>query len=476
MVFKVRMPDRRDDKETSLSKTQLVFAKIEGRITSGALKTGAKLPSIRQAAEQFAVSKNTIVEAYDRLAAIGLVTSRPGSGFQVHRRTAQAIGARPRHVAEAIDIASLLTAQLEESFAIRVGDGRPPASWMEESEVRRHLGHRGRYRQGNESGYGSALGLLGLRECLAHRLAEREILAAPDQILLTFGANHALDLIARRFVAPGDTVLVDDPGYYPLFAKLKLAQARIVGVKRLATGPDPDDLASKAANEQAKLFFTQSLAHNPTGGSINLPTAHAVLSIAVRHGLMVVEDDPFVDLPTVGSVRMTTLDQLNNLISVGTFSKTLSASLRCGFIAARSDIIASLAELKMLTTVNSSGHVEQLVYDLINDGHYFRHLKRLGNRIRNATDKVVANFDKRGFNRFAEPSGGYYVYVTLPKGIDDIQLAKDAGREGIFIAPGSVFNVEKKVGLACIRVNIARADDKRFYEFLSRYADQHRIE
>jgi hypothetical protein len=148
---------------------------------------------------------------------------------------------------------------------------------------------------------------------------------------------------------------------------------------------------------------------------------------------------------------MTSRDQLNNLITIGTFSKTLSASLRCGFIAARPDIIASLAELKMLTTVNSSGHVEQLMFNLINDGHYLRHLKRLGNRIRSATDKVVANLDRRGFRPFAEPSGGYYVYVMLPMGIGDIQFAKDASREGIFIAPGSVFNVEEKVGPAYIR-------------------------
>ena len=90
----------------------------------------------------------------------------------------------------------------------------------------------------------------------------------------------------------------------------------------------------------------------------------------------------------------------------------------------------------MLTTVNSSGHVEQLVFNLISDGHYLRHLKRLGNRIRSATDDVVANLGRRGFKPFAEPSGGYYVYVMLPPGIDDIQLAKDASREGIFIAPG----------------------------------------
>ncbi|RVB04168.1 aminotransferase class I/II-fold pyridoxal phosphate-dependent enzyme, partial [Mesorhizobium sp. M7A.F.Ca.CA.004.05.1.1] len=198
---------------------------------------------------------------------------------------------RPRHVAEAVDIASLLNAQLEESFSIRVGDGRPPASWMEESEVRRHLGLLGRHQRSSSDGYGSAMGLPALRERLAFDLMEREVQASPDQILLTFGANHALDLIIRRFLVAGDTVLVDDPGYYPLFAKLKLAQIRMIGVKRTPTGPDLDDLAGKAERERPKLFFTQSLAHNPTGSSTNLPTAHSILTIAARCDMLVVEDD-----------------------------------------------------------------------------------------------------------------------------------------------------------------------------------------
>src|SRR5690606_10993691 len=106
----------------------------------------------------------------------------------------------------------------------------------------------------------------------------------------------------------------------------------------------------------------QSLGHNPTGGTISLPVAHAILTAAGRHNLTIVEDDPFADLPLPSSHRLATLDQLNNVISVGTFAKTLSASLRAGFIVGRRDRIAALAELKMLTTVNSSGHVERLLH------------------------------------------------------------------------------------------------------------------
>ncbi len=448
--------------------TEKVVEEIRRRIEKNLLKVGDRLPSLRRAAEEFGVSKNTVVEAYERLLAAGFVKSRQGYGFTVVDRRRPQPSENLKHVAEAVDIASLLSAQLEKSFSIRVGDGRPPPSWTEESEVRRHLNRIHKYGQTGEQGYGTAMGLPALRERLAVDFAQREVEAAPDQILLTFGANHALDLVIRRYLAPGDTVLVDEPGYYPLFAKLTLAQVRMIGVKRLPSGPDAEDLRRKAEGYKPKIFFTQSMAHNPTGGSTNLPTAHALLTIAAQYDFLVVEDEPFVDLPTVRGAGLASLDQLERVISIGTFSKTLSASLRCGFIAARADIAASLAELKMLTTVNSSGHVEQLVLGLIVEGHYRRHLKRLGRRIARATESVVGELERGGFRMFTEPSGGFYIYLQLPGHVDDLALARAGARNGIFIAPGSVFCVEGAAGRHGTRINIARADTPRFYEFLKR--------
>jgi DNA-binding transcriptional MocR family regulator len=375
---------------------------------------------------------------------------------------------RPTHVAEAVDIATLLRAQLEESFSVRVGDGRPPPSWTEEPEVRRRLGVGGRHRPDSEEGYGSAMGLLELRDRIARAFLARDVHCGPDQVLLTFGANHALDLIIRHFLAPGDVVFVDDPGYYPLFAKLTLARIRIVGVTRTAAGPDLEDLALKLENERPKIFFTQSIAQNPTGSSTTLASAHALLNMLGKRQVVVVQDEPFIDLPNAKGVDLAKLDQLRSVITVGTFAKTLSANLRCGYVAGRADIIGLLAELKMLTTVNSSGHIERLVHGLIEDGRYRKHLDRLGRRIERATDSVMGNLSRRRFPVFAEPTGGYYLYLKLPAGVDDIEVAKVAARQGIFIAPGSVFRVDRSGDPGGMRVNVARADDVRFYDFLSR--------
>jgi DNA-binding transcriptional MocR family regulator len=444
--------------------------RLRGEILSGALPEGIRLPSIRKAAAKFGVSKNTVVDAYDRLVLGNLVAAKAGSGFVVTFRGDAECG-RSRHLAEAVDIASLLNAQLSQNFEIRVGDGRPPASWTEQSEIKRHLSGNGRILPADADAYGSALGFFPLRQQIALRQQAQQVEIKEDNLLLTFGANHALDLIIRAMLSAGDTVLVDEPGYYPLFAKLTLAQVRIVGVRRMPDGPDVDDLAAKIQSERPKLFFTQSLGHNPTGGSITLPVAHAVLKTAARSNLPIVEDDPFSDLPMTANIRLAALDQLNNVISIGTFSKTLSASLRSGFIAARNDRIATLAELKMLTTVNSSGHVERLLHRLLADGHYDRHLKRLGQRTEAASGRVQADLLRAGHQIYSETNAGYYLYLLLPEGIDDMELAREGAKESIFIAPGSLFCVDKNSSLAkAIRINVSRANDPAFHEFLLRKA------
>jgi DNA-binding transcriptional MocR family regulator len=322
--------------------------------------------------------------------------------------------------------------------------------------------------------YGSALGFPPLRQQISLLLASQQIQASEHEIMMTFGANHALDLVIRAFLGPGDVVLVDEPGYYPLFAKLKLAQVHMVGVKRNPDGPDLEDFAAKAKAhfpEQAyasrpRFFFTQSIGHNPTGSSINLSVAHGLLKIAAAHNMVVVEDDPFCDL--VQTSRLAALDQLEHVISVGTFSKTLSASLRTGYIAAKRERIEALAELKMLTTVNSSGYVERLLQRLLVEGHYKRHLKRLSQRVDNATQRVTKALADGGWRLFSSGGAGYYLYLMLPDGIDDIEVARLGAQKGLFIAPGSVFCLDKSNPLAAgIRVNITRADDPRFFDFLS---------
>lgn len=449
------------------TRVDAIVDRMSQMIADGLLKPGERVPSIRQAAMDHAVSKNTLAEAYDRLVALGQLEGRPGSGTFVSAAVrASSRRSRP-HVAEALDLVSLLREQLDQHYEVRPSDGRPPPSWMEGSELGTQFGNVKLLRGiGVEYGYGSSWGYLPLRERICLSLGERSVQCTPEQVLLTQGANHALDMIMRHLIEPGDVVFVDDPGYYPLFGKLRLAKARVVGIRRNADGPDLDDLSAKLAHLRPKLFFTQSLAHNPTGGSLSLSVAYGMLQMAERHGFHLVEDDAFADILPPSSPRLAALDQLNTVLYVGTFSKTLSASLRVGFVAAHPAMAGALSDIKLLTVVATSDHVERFVFGLIAGGHYLRHLRRLRGRVEAATKQAFGDLEGIGLHMSRPRDGGFYLWAELPSGTDEAALCRRAAAHSIFLAPGSVFSPERGPHAPAIRINVAHASNPRFLSFM----------
>ena len=172
----------------------------------------------------------------------------------------------------------------------------------------------------------------------------------PDQLLLTASGTQAIDLIGRFLLRPGDTVLVDDPCYFNFQALLRAHQVRLVGVPWTPTGPDLAAFEAALEAERPRLYLTNSALHNPTGGTIGAQTAHRLLVAAAAHDLVIVEDDIFADLEPEPSPRLAVLDGLERVIRIGSFSKTLSASVRCGYIAARADWIEGLVDLQVATS------------------------------------------------------------------------------------------------------------------------------
>ena len=444
-------------------KIEAVINSITMQLRAGTLRPGQRLPSIRDEAQRFGVGKNTIVEAYLRLVGQGILQAKPGSGYYVVRTPLSAAQEATASPAAATDRVSLLTEQLDRRLPIRPGDGRPPSEWLETSELRRYLAYQ-RFQEGDS--YNTTWGHAPLRERLRGALAERGIGCRDDQLFMTHGANHAMDLIIRRYVQPGDAVLVDDPGYYPLLAKLALAGAQAVGVTRRHDGPDLADLEAKARSSRARLFFTQPLAHNPTGGSMTFGAAYAVLRIATEFGLLVVEDDPFADILPYSAPRLAALDQLNQVLYVGTFSKTLAGSLRTGYLAASPRLAAELNELKVITTVATSAHDERLIYQLIENGHYLKHLRRLRARASKATEESVAALESIGLEVRRPIGGGFYLWIDLPPHMADESLVHEAAELGIFIAPAANFSTAKAPA-AGMRINVAYGSDPTFIGWLA---------
>lgn len=449
-------------------KIDFVINSILMQLRAGTLRQGQRLPSIRDEAQRLGIGKNTVVEAYLRLVGQGILQAKPGSGYYVVRTPPAVTQDRTIPLAAATDRVSVLAEQLDRRLPIRPGDGRPPSEWLETSELRRYLSYQ-RFQEADS--YNSSWGHAPLRERLCGALGERGISCREGQLMMTHGANHAMDLVIRRYVAPGDHVLVDDPGYYPLLAKLALAGANAIGVRRRHDGPDVADLEAKAKSSGARLFFTQSLAHNPTGGSITFGTAYSVLRAATDFDLLVIEDDPFADILPYTAPRLAALDQLERVIYVGTFSKTMAGSFRTGYLAAAPRLASELNELKVVTAVSTSAHDERLIFQLIEHGHYLKHLRRLRARASAATAASVEALEALDFVIRRPIGGGFYLWIDLPPHMGGDELVHDAAEAGIFIAPASNFSTGPNPAPA-MRVNVAHGADPAFLDWLRGWLDR----
>lgn len=431
------------------------------------LRPGMRLPPIRNFAESHGVSRFTVVEAYDRLVALGYLQSRRGAGFFVTARQEAAHPAgRPVEHERAFDNVGVLYQSLDDtSDRLKVGAGWLPPEWLDEDGVRRNIRALARRADTHVVAYGTPRGYRPLREQLQVTLGELGVSADPNQIILTEGATQALDIVARYLLKPGDCVFVDDPGYWNLFSILRLHGVNPIGVPRTPDGPDPQALEALLADHHPKAFFTNSVLHNPTACSLAPATAFRILQLADKHDFLIVEDNIFADMAPGKTTLMAQLDQLRRVIYVGSFSKTLSAALRVGFLACNMELAAKLTDVKIISCISNSEFAEKLIYLMLTEGHYRKLTERIQSRLAEATDGTLRLLEKSGLKVYAEPKGGMFVWAEAPGITDSAQLATQAARAGIMLAPGNIFRPQTQRS-PWLRFNVAYSLDPQLERFL----------
>ncbi|MES3002457.1 MAG: PLP-dependent aminotransferase family protein [Pseudomonadota bacterium] len=446
---------------------QSLAESIASQIANGAYKAGDRLPSLRELAQRFGYAKNTVVAAFEILVARGLLDPRRGAGYFVRDIKAAPHRQDAGGLTRAMDTVWLMRQQFAASDGhIVAGAGLPPAEWMSGARLDK-LHHKiARAGLGTMSGYGDPFGYEPLRRHLVRNCGDLGIDAEPSEIVTFHGANDAADVLIRYFIPSGECVFVDEPGYYPLFGKLKLAGADIVGIPRRGDGPDVQALERSLRIKKPRLFFTQSVGQNPTGSDISPANAFRVLQLANEHNFLVVEMDPVGDFAPASAPRMCSLDQLDRTIYIGTFSKTFSAPLRVGFVACRADLAQGLADLKAITHVNSSEYCERTMDAVLTEGHYHRHLKGLRAKLAAARKTALALFDELGAEVFSRSPHSLYVWATLPGFADSIELAEILLREKIVLAPGRIFNLDSDPTSPWVRYNVAAGANPRFGKVL----------
>jgi DNA-binding transcriptional MocR family regulator len=444
-----------------------VMATIRQRIAARALTPGARLPSIRAFAQSMQVSKSTVVEAYERLAAEGTIRSRPGSGFyaagQLAPLSLAEIGPR---LDRAVDPLWVSRQSLEASDdVLKPGCGWLPASWMPEAGLRRALRTVSRADDVALADYGTPLGLPPLRQLLARRMAEHGIDASPDQIMLTESGTQAIDLLCRLLLEPGDTVLVDDPCYFNFHALLRAHRAKVVSVPYTPSGPDIELFAQALTEHRPRLYITNSAIHNPTGAILSPVTAHRLLKLADQSDLTIVEDDIFADFEHAPAPRLAAFDGLSRVVHIGSFSKTLSASVRCGFIAAPRDWIERLTDLKIATTFGGGRLASELVLTLLKDGSYRKHMDLLRARLSRAMHETSGRLRAIGITPWIDQPAGLFLWCSLPDGVDAADVARRALSAKIVLAPGNAFSLSQTAS-RFLRFNVAQSANDRIFRTL----------
>lgn len=444
---------------------------IRTKIASRALGSGDRLPSIRAFATTMKVSASTVVEAYDRLAAEGVIRAKQGSGFYV-----AATGLPPLALAEnlppterAIDPLWVSRQSLDaDPGAVKPGCGWLPPDWMPDEALRRSFRAIARAESGLLSDYGSTRGSPTLRRILLGRFAEEGIDLASDQLLLTSSGTQAVDLICRSLLRPGDTVLVDDPCYFNFRALLRAHQVRVVSVPYTSSGPDLVSFETVLATERPRLYLTNSALHNPTGATLTAQVAHRLLNMAAAHDLIIVEDDIFADFEPEPSVRLAALDGLDRVIRIGSFSKTLSASVRCGYIAARADWISDLMDLQVATSFGGPSPVAtDLIASVLASGSYRKHMEEVRRRLTRARRETADRLRPLGIEPWLMPRGGFYLWCRLPDGCDSADVARAGLTENVVLAPGNVFSASQTAA-NYMRFNVAQCGDPLVVDVLRR--------
>jgi DNA-binding transcriptional MocR family regulator len=434
----------RRDRQAALY--QQIADQIKDQISSNRLPAGARLPTIRQLAQQVGVTRVTVQNAYDALQADGWIETTIGRGTFVSTRVQPQIVLRSLEQQVTPDgvISDIL--QISEMVGVRtLASASPDPQLFPADEFWGTLAAL-RSEAATIASYGASQGAPSLRLELAKVLRERQIEVTPDEIIVTSGVTQGLSLVAQALCRLGDVVLVEQPSYVGFLHLLKMQGLQPVAVALDEEGPRLDQLERIAAQNRPRLFYTIPTFHNPTGFCMSPARRQAVLDLAVRYGFLVVEDDLYAGLAydQPAPPPLFAQDRTGSVVYLSSFSKTLMAGLRLGYLVAPAPLQQKLVSLRRANDLCGPTLLQHALAAFLNEGGYKRHMRRVLPVYRERRDSYVAAMQHAmpASICWTRPAGGFCSWLTLPRhpALGDIYHV--AVQHGWVFAPGAVFLTE----------------------------------
>ncbi|MHC8301203.1 aminotransferase-like domain-containing protein [Pseudomonas sp. ZS1P83] len=448
----------RIDRRALVPVVQQIVDALACWLRRGEVPPGTRLPSVRQIARINLLSQSCVVEACERLVAQGVLASRHGAGFIVATPALVAQGPQDCPWFEGAEVTQGGT-----SGELKLGCGGLPESWRETDDLSYAICQVSRTDMAGLFNYSTPLGLPVLRQQIHKRLKQLDIVVEESQILTTAGASQGLDLIVRTLFKPGDCVVVENPGYCLLFDLLRLHGVSMIEVPRTPRGPDIEALEALLVKDRPRGIFINSFYHNPTGSCLAPAVAQRVLQLAKTYGLLVIEDDVYADLHSGPGTRLAALDIDDNVIYVGSYSKTLSSSLRVGFVVAGAGVISRLAEVKMISSMGASRFCESVLASLLANGAYRKLVQRQRQRLSNDREAALQVLEDAEWEVFGKPVGGLFIWARSRRS-DYAQVRTQAQRFGVLLSSATAFSPTGEAN-DWQRINVAYACDPRARAF-----------
>lgn len=468
-----------------------VLEQIKTLIDTGGIKPGTPLPSSRDLAKTLGLSRSTIYFAYEELQAMGYLQSRPGSYNIVLRRQREVPYDPARKSLISWD--EVMTPSATGLFQMSARFTRdlipsdvPPMPGCINlvkqdadhrhfpiDELKRSMNHVLQELGAGTLTYSSSQGYLPLREYLAQRSRLHGISVSADEVLITNGGQQAIDLVLRLLVREGSTVITEIPTYGVILPLLRLAEAKVVGIPMKDDGMDLHHLEHALLKGNISLVYTMPNFQNPTGITTTHHHREHLLNLCAKHQVPLLEDGFDEDLKYYGKVDLPikSIDSGNIVIYIGSFSKALFPGLRLGWIIADKECIERMLAIKRFADLGTSNLLQAVMHHFCSEGYYDHHLKRLYRRFQHRMEHTLAVMKRRMPKGCAwtKPSGGYTIWVRMPKKMNEQTFERAFKARGVTVAPGWCFFPGTRSS-EYFRISISAADEEEITEGIERIA------
>ncbi len=448
--------------------TQLVDD-IAKSVSDGVLKTGDRLPSIRDASRARRLSITTVRHAYQVLESQGVIEGRPQSGYFVTAKGSSNGQAEADSEADAdaepafLDAGQYVLATLKSirsHNAVPLASPYPDPALFPWRRIQQRMREAMRGLQDSDVAEDIPPGNAKLIRQIALRHMRNGLHVDPQEVIVTVGATEGLNLCLRAVARPGDTIAVESPTFYVMRKAAERLGMRVIELQtHPKEGIDIRGLSDLLLRGRIDACVTMPNFQNPLGFVMSDANKRALVELAVRHRMPLIENGVYNELYYGGEPPTTlkSFDTTGAVLHCGSFSKSLGGSIGVGWILA-GKYRAEIEQLKFLSTFSTSSIAQVAVAEFLAQDGWDQYLRSARLDLKQRCE-IMRGMVKRFFpegTHFSEPGGGYLLWVQLPDGVDALKLSREAMKQGVSVTPGRIFG-NSPLYCQCIRLNYSFA-------------------